>query len=57
MTLMDMGKTAVKFQSDGNGVYEVMVPSFDMSGPWEIAVDAVQNRMHVHKVFPVTVFD
>jgi nitrogen fixation protein FixH len=57
MTLMDMGKTALKFQSKGNGVYEVTVPSFDMSGPWEIAVDAVQNRIHGHKVFPVTVFD
>jgi nitrogen fixation protein FixH len=57
MTLMDMGKTAVKFQSEGNGVYEVTVSSFDMSGPWEIAIDAVQNRMHAHKVFPVTVFD
>jgi hypothetical protein len=43
MTLMDMGKTAVKFQSEGNGVYEVTVSSFDMSGPWEIAIDAVQN--------------
>ena len=57
MTLMDMGKTALKFQSKGNGVYEVTVPSFDMSGPWEIAVEAVQNNIHAHKVFPVTVFD
>ena len=57
MTLMDMGKTAVKFPSKGNGVYEVTVPSFDMSGPWEIAIDAVQNRIHAHKVFPVTIFD
>jgi nitrogen fixation protein FixH len=57
MTLMDMGKTALKFQSKGNGVYEVTVPSFDMSGPWKIAVEAVQNRIHAHKVFPVTVFD
>lgn len=32
MTLMDMGKSAVKVQSKGNGVYEVTVPSFDMSG-------------------------
>jgi nitrogen fixation protein FixH len=57
MTLMDMGETAVKFQSKGNGVYEVTVPSLDMSGPWEIAIDAVQNRMYAHKVFRVTVFD
>ena len=57
MTLMDMGKTAVKFQPKGNGVYQVTVPSFDMSGPWEIAIDAVQNRMHAHRVFPVTILD
>lgn len=57
MTLMDMGRAALKFQSKGNGAYEVTVSSFDMSGPWEIAIDAVQNRMHAHKVFPVTVFD
>jgi nitrogen fixation protein FixH len=57
MTLMDMGKTAVKFQSRENGVYEVTVPSFDMSGPWEIAIDVVQDRMHAHKIFPVAVFD
>jgi nitrogen fixation protein FixH len=57
MTLMGMGKTAVKFQSKGNGVYEVTVPSFDMSDPWEIAVEAMQNNMHAHKVFLVTVFD
>ena len=57
MTLMGMGKTAVKFQSKGNDVYEVTVPSFDMSDPWEIAVEAMQNNMHAHKVFLVTMFD
>jgi hypothetical protein len=57
MTLMDMGTTAVKFQPKGNGVYEVTVSGFDMSGPWKIAIDVVWNRMHAHKVFPITVFD
>jgi nitrogen fixation protein FixH len=57
MTLMDMGKTAVKFRAQGNGVYEVTVPSFDMAGPWDIAIDAAHKGMHAHKVFPVTVFD
>jgi nitrogen fixation protein FixH len=57
MTLMDIGKTAVKFQSQGNGVYEVTVPSFDMSGPWEITIDAAQNNGHARRAFPVTVFD
>jgi nitrogen fixation protein FixH len=57
MTLMDMGKTAVKFKSKGNGDYEATVPSFDMSGPWELSVDAAQGPLHSHQVFQVTVFD
>jgi nitrogen fixation protein FixH len=57
MALMDMGKTAVKFDSRGNGDYQATVPSFDMSGPWELTVDASQGPLHSHQVFPVTVFD
>ena len=57
MTLMDMGKTAVKFESKGNGDYEATVPSFDMSGPWELTVDAAQGAFHARTVFQVTVFD
>ena len=57
MALMDMGKTAVKFDSKGNGDYEAAVPSFDMSGPWELTVDASQGTLHSHQVFQVTVFD
>jgi nitrogen fixation protein FixH len=57
MTLMDMGKTAVKFEPKGNGDYEATVPSFDMSGPWELAVDASQGTLHSHQVFQVTVLD
>jgi YtkA-like len=57
MTLMDMGKTAVKFEPKGNGDYEATVPSFDMSGPWELTVDAAQGTLRAHKIFPVTVLD
>lgn len=57
MKLMDMGKTAVKFESRGNGNYEGTVPSFDMSGSWELTVDATQDALHAHQLFPVTVSD
>jgi nitrogen fixation protein FixH len=57
MTLMDMGKTAVKFDSKGNGDYQATVPSFDMSGPWELTVEAAQGALHARKAFQITVFD
>jgi nitrogen fixation protein FixH len=57
ITLMDMGKTELKFEPKDNGEYVAAVRSFDMSGPWELTVDAARGRMHAHKVFPVTVFD
>jgi nitrogen fixation protein FixH len=57
MTLMDMGKTAVKFEPKGSGNYQTTVPGFDMSGPWELTVYAAQGTLHAHTVFPVTVFD
>jgi len=57
MTLMDMGTTALKFAPKGNGDYEATVPGFDMSGPWELTVDATQGALHAHKVFPFTVYD
>jgi nitrogen fixation protein FixH len=57
MTLMDMGKTAVKFEPKGNGDYVATLPSFDMSGPWELTVDATQGTVHARKVFQVTVSD
>jgi hypothetical protein len=57
MTLMDMGKTELKFDPKGHGDYEATVKSFDMSGPWEIAFDAAEGTAHAHKVFQFTVFD
>ena len=57
MTVMDMGTTAVKFASKGNGDYDAIVPSFDMFGPWELTIDAMQGAIRARKVFPVTVFD
>jgi|GEM_PF-2945640 nitrogen fixation protein FixH len=57
MALMDMGKTAVKFEPKGNGDYATTVPSFDMSGPWELTVDTTQGTVHARRVFQVTVSD
>ena len=57
MTLMNMGKTEVNFESKGHGDYAATLPSFDMSGPWELTVDASRGSITAHKVFPVTIFD
>jgi YtkA-like len=57
MTLMNMGKTEVYFEPQGHGDYAATLPSFDMSGPWELTVDASQGSITAHKVFPVTIFD
>ncbi len=57
MMLMDMGKNEVKFESKGNGDYQAVVPSFDMSGPWALTVDAVQGTVRARKIFQVNVFD
>jgi nitrogen fixation protein FixH len=57
MTLMDMGKTEVKFERKGHGDYQATVKSFDMSGPWEIAIDAVDGATKAHKRFQFTVLD
>ena len=57
MTLMDMGRTELKFEPKGNGDYAAAVSSFDMSGPWELTVEAAQGPVHVHKTFQFTVFD
>jgi nitrogen fixation protein FixH len=57
MTLMNMGKTEVKFEPQGHGDYAARFRGFDMSGPWELTVDAWQGSITAHKVFPVTIFD
>ncbi len=57
MTLMNMGKTEVTFEPQGHGDYAATLKSFDMSGPWELTVDASQGPIAAHKVFPVTIFD
>ena len=57
MTLMDMGRTAVKFTPKGNGDYEATVRSFDMSGPGDLTIEASQGAIRARRVFPVTVFD
>jgi hypothetical protein len=57
MKLMDMGATKLAFVPKGNGNYEASVKSVDMSGPWNLAVDATQGGKHVKKDLDVTVFD
>lgn len=57
MKLMDMGNTVVSFESKGNGRYEGTLKSLDMSGPWELAVDASQGGFHAQKKFEVIIYD
>jgi nitrogen fixation protein FixH len=57
MKLMDMGTTQLKFAPRGNGDYEATMKDMDMSGPWKLAVDAVQGSTHVKQSFEVMVSD
>jgi nitrogen fixation protein FixH len=57
MKLMDMGVLAVKFDPKGSGDYEALMKSVDMSGPWNLAVEATQGGKHMKKNFDVNVFD
>jgi hypothetical protein len=54
---MDMGATQVKFAPKGNGDYEASMTSMDMSGLWNLAVDASQGPIHAKKSFEFTVYD
>jgi hypothetical protein len=54
---MDMGTTQVKFVPKGNGDYEASVNSVDMSGAWDLAVDASQGPVHAKKSFEFKVYD
>ncbi len=57
MKLMDMGTTQMKFTPKGNGDYEASLKDMDMSGPWNLTVDASQGAVHVKKSFEFTVYD
>lgn len=57
MKVMDMGKNELQLQPKGNGDYEGTVKELDMSGPWELAVDAVQDGFHAQKAFEITIYD
>jgi len=57
MKEMDMGTTRVKFAPKGKGDYEAAMTSMDMSGPWNLAVDASQGPIHAKKSFEFTVYD
>lgn len=57
MKSMDMGTTQVKFTPKGNGDYEASLKDMDMSGEWNLAVDAAQGSRHVKQSFEVRVND
>jgi len=57
MVLMDMGRTELKFEPKGHGNYEAAIPSFDMSGPWELTIDPAQGSAKASKHFQFTVLD
>ncbi|MGA3055252.1 MAG: FixH family protein [Candidatus Korobacteraceae bacterium] len=57
MKEMDMGTTQIKFAPKGNGDYEAAMTSMDMSGPWNLAVEASQGPVHAKKSFEFTVYD
>jgi nitrogen fixation protein FixH len=57
MKMMDMGTTTLPFASKGNGDYEASRKNLDMSGPWNLAVDASAGSVHARKNFDVIVFD
>jgi hypothetical protein len=54
---MDMGTTQLTFAPKGNGDYEAAMKSMDMSGAWNLAVDASQGPVHAKKSFEFTVYD
>jgi hypothetical protein len=55
MRSMEMEKTTLKFGVKGNGDYGAWVKDMDMSGQWNLAIDAVQGNTHMTKDFEVTV--
>jgi hypothetical protein len=57
MKLMDMGTTQIKFAPKGNGDYQASVKDMDMSGAWNLAVDATQGAVRAKKSFEFTVYD
>ena len=57
MKTMDMGTTQLQFAAKGDGDYEATKKDMDMSGPWSLAVDAVQGSIHVKQNFEVMVND
>ena len=57
MKVMDMGKTELTFEPKGNGNYEGTLKSMDMSGPWDLAIDASQGGFHAQKTFEVVIYE
>jgi hypothetical protein len=57
MKSMDMGKTELRFTPKGNGDYEASTREMDMSGDWNLAVDAALGLSHTKKTFDFTVGD
>ena len=57
MKEMDMGTTQLRFVPKGNGDYEASMKDMDMSGMWNLAVDASHGPVHARKSFEFTVYD
>ncbi len=54
---MDMGTTQLKFATKSDGDYEALLTGMDMSGVWNLAVDASNGPLHSRKTFEFTVYD
>lgn len=57
MRSMEMEKTVLKFGVNGNGDYGAWVKDMDMSGQWNLAIEAVQGNIHETKDFEITVLE
>ena len=57
MKSMEMEKTFLKFGTKGSGDYGAWVKDMDMSGEWNLAVDASQGNTHETKDFAITVLE
>lgn len=57
MKQMDMGTTQLKFAPKGSGDYEASLKGMDMSGAWDLAVDASRGAVHAKQSFEFTVYD
>jgi hypothetical protein len=55
MKLMDMPPVALTLDPKGNGYYEATVKSIEMSGPWDVVVEAKQGSIDSKEDFDLMV--